>query len=387
MKSSHRFTLLALVLLAFAGCSPGSDAGGKGKGARGRTPLPFPVEVRPVEAQDIEYSVRAVGSVEAFETVQITSRISGVVDKVHFVEGEPVKKGAVLVEIDARRFALSVQAAAAALERARAAGAEARENLERREGVAKGNPGLIPGEELASFRTRARTAAAEERSAEVALAQARLDLRDAVVRAPVAGILQSRTVQTGQYVQTGTVLATLLQREPLLVRFRIPEAEAARVRAGQMARFRVRETGEGWEAKIRHVAGAADSATRMVAVTAEVQGEDTSALRPGAFAEVVVPVANAGNSPVVPQTAIRPSERGFLAFVIEGDTAHERVLQLGLRTESGLVEVLSGLKPGEQLVVRGAEALREGAAVRVVAPEKKPLPARGAEPGVQAGQR
>jgi multidrug efflux system membrane fusion protein len=88
---------------------------------------------------------------------------------------------------------------------------------------------------------------------------------------------------------------------------------------------------------------------------------------------VVVPVETSKGSPVVPQTAVRPSERGFLAFVVEGDKARERVLELGMRTEDGRVEVREGLKPGERLVVRGAEALRDGAAVRVAEGAKPAL--------------
>ena len=66
-------------------------------------------------------------------------------------------------------------------------------------------------------------------------------------------------------------------------------------------------------------------------------------------------------APVIPQTAIRPSDRGFIAFVVEKDAAVERILQLGMRTADGQVEVLAGLKLGEKLVIRGAEALRDGA--------------------------
>jgi membrane fusion protein (multidrug efflux system)/multidrug efflux system membrane fusion protein len=80
---------------------------------------------------------------------------------------------------------------------------------------------------------------------------------------------------------------------------------------------------------------------------------------------VTVPIGEARTSPVVPQTAVRPSERGFLAFVVEDSTARERVLTLGLRTEDGRVEVKSGLSAGEMLVVRGAEALRDGAKIRL----------------------
>ena len=86
-------------------------------------------------------------------------------------------------------------------------------------------------------------------------------------------------------------------------------------------------------------------------------------LRPGGFARISVPVAGVRQSPVVPQTAIRPSERGFLAFVVEDGKARERILTLGLRTLDGKVEVKEGIKEGDQLVIRGNEALRDGVEV------------------------
>jgi len=83
-------------------------------------------------------------------------------------------------------------------------------------------------------------------------------------------------------------------------------------------------------------------------------------------------VASAGQAPVIPVAAVRPSERGFLAYVVEGDAAVERILTLGMRSADGRVEVLSGLNGGEKLVVRGAEALSNGALVRIGAPAAAP---------------
>jgi multidrug efflux system membrane fusion protein len=327
--------------------------------------MQFPVEVAPVEVRDVEYVVNAVGSVEAFERVQITARVAGVVERVGFTEGQAAKKGEVLAEIEPTRYSLAVNAMKAALEKAQAAASEAQAGAQRRAAVNEQRPGLLPAEELQSFDTRARTASAEASGAKAALDQAELNLRDAYVRAPMDGVLQTRTVQTGQYVQPGYVLATLLRRDPLLLRFQVPEADVARIKPGMEARFQVRSDSHTYTAKITYVAAAADDQSRMVPVTAEVSHQESEALRPGSFASVAVPVATAKGSPVVPQTAVRPSERGFLAFVVEGDKAHERVLELGLRTADGRVEVREGLKAGERLVVRGAEALREGAVVRV----------------------
>ncbi|MBI5608667.1 MAG: efflux RND transporter periplasmic adaptor subunit, partial [Deltaproteobacteria bacterium] len=130
----------------------------------------------------------------------------------------------------------------------------------------------------------------------------------------------------------------------------------------------------GHTAVIRHIGGRADETSRLVEVLAVIDGA-TEALRPGAFAEVVVPVGAKRPAPVVPETAIRPSERGFLAFTVEGGKAKERILQLGMRTTDNLVEVVDGLKGGEQLVTIGGEALRDGAQVKVV-PAAAPGPSR-----------
>ena len=355
----------------------GGKGGGKGGGPGGRGPLQFPVEVRPVESRDVEYVVSAVGSVEAFEQVQITARVAGVVEQVRFMEGQSVKKGEVLAEIEPTRYSIAVRSAQASLEKALAAKAEADSAASRRAAANEVKPGLLPAEQIDTAEARARTTAADASAAKAAVEQAELNLRDAYVKAPMEGVLQTRTVQTGQYVQPGTVLATLLRRDPLLLRFTVPEADVARLKPGMPARFTVRSDSRTYTGKISYVADAADPASRMVKVTAEVGGPEAKTLRPGAFATVTVPVDTAKGAPVIPQTAVRPSERGFLTFVVQDGKARERVVELGLRTADGLVEVREGLKPGEQLVVRGGEALKDGAGVRIA---EGPKPALTGEP-------
>jgi len=333
---------------------------------RGGRPLQYPVEVVPVASRDVEYRVFAVGSVEAFEIVQVTARVQGVVEAVRFTEGDIVERDRVLVEIEPERNRLAVESARATLEKAEAARAEAQAGLERRESAIARQPGVIPAEEIQTWRTRLRTAEAEVLQMRAALQEAELNLRDAYVRAPVRGTIQTRTVQTGQYVQAGTTLATLLRRDPLLLRFSVPEQDARQIHPGMNANFEVRGSAGQHAARIVHVAAAADPSTRMVQVTAHVAGSQGEPPRPGAFAEVSVPVGSASDAPVVPETAVRPSERGFLGFVVTNGVAHERILTLGMRTADGLVEVRTGVAPGESLVVRGGEALNEGSAVRVM---------------------
>lgn len=364
--------LAGLVLLAScaAGCANESDGAAAGRGGArdksGGGGSAFPVEVQPVEVRDVEATITAAGSIEAFEIVQVTARVPGAIERVRFREGERVAKGAVLVEIEPERYRLAVVEAKAALEKARAANAEAEAGIARRESANERNPGVIPGEELGTWRTRAATAAAEVASQEAALHLAERNANDAQARAPFGGIIQTRDVQTGQYVQPGTLLTTLVRRDPLLLRFQVPEGESKILEPGLIARFRVRDSKEDRPAKITYVADTAHPSTRMVMVTAEIPNADPS-LRPGAFAEVTVPIQTKRSRPVIPQTAVRPSERGFLAFVVQGETAEERVLTLGMRTPDGLVEVREGLNPGDTLVVRGAEALRQGAKVKVSA--------------------
>jgi multidrug efflux system membrane fusion protein len=358
-----------LLLLLFAGAAAAACGGGESKSssasaARGPG-LVFPVEVETVQARPVEYAVSAVGSVEAFERVEVTARVGGAIEKVNFQEGANVDTGHVLVEIEPERYRLAVSSAKANVEKAEAAHAEATAGLRRREAVNAKNPDLVREEELDTFRTRMRTAAADVAQQKSALSLAELNLRESLARAPFPGIIQTRNVQTGQYVQPGAVIATLVRREPLLLRFQVPEQDAAALKPGMPVRFTVADEKAPYAARITLVAAAADPETRMVAVTSQVDDPKRSKLRPGTFAQVTVPVGGQVRSSVVPETAVRPSERGFLGFVVEGETARERVLTLGLRTPDGKVEIKDGVKPGEKVVVRGGEALKDGAKVRI----------------------
>ncbi len=373
-----RITLLILITTIFLACGKKGDAGPGGGPPKGK--LAFPVELVTIAAERVEYTVSAVGSVDAYERVQVTARVAGVVEHVRFAEGDVVKKGQVLVEIDPARYNLAVRRAKATLDRTQATEAEAKQNLARRDNLGTENEGVFSKEDVEGWRTRLRTSSAQASEAKAALDEANLNLRDAYVRTPIDGKMQTRSVQTGQFVQAGTVLGTVLRRDPLLLRFSVPEADAPSIRSGMVARFRVTGDERTHSAKITLVADASDQQTRMVPVVAEVDSEHKDSLRPGTFADVTVPIGTNDAAPVIPQTAIRPSERGFLAFVVENDVARERVLTLGMRTADGRVEVRKGLSPGEKLVVRGAEPLKEGAAIKV-GPAKQQAPAGSSSTG------
>src|SRR5262245_59296697 len=141
--------MLVALALPLAACK-GSEApqeqpqGGRRRGGRGG--LAFAVDGLPLEGKKLSYLVTAPGTIEAFERVQVTSRVAGVVDRVAFSEGQEVKKGDVLVAIDSERFRLAVNSAKAALDKADAAVRDLEAMVARREAASGKNPGLIPGE-------------------------------------------------------------------------------------------------------------------------------------------------------------------------------------------------------------------------------------------------
>jgi multidrug efflux system membrane fusion protein len=366
MRALNMFVpVVALLAFISGSCSNERSGADQKKSTAIRTKMQFPVEVIRVQNRAVTYTLSAVGSVEAFEKVQVTARVAGVVERVLFTEGDRSVSGQILVEIEPQRYSLAVESAQASFAKANAAKSDADAGLKRRELVDAQNPGLIPGEEIEAWRTKVLVAAAEVAQTGAALNQAKLNLHDAYVRAPLAGLVQTRTIQTGQYVQPGTVMATLIRRDPLLLRFQVTEQDAGQLRPGMKVFFKIRNENQSYEAKIVHVAAATDENSRMVAITAEVNDRQKQFLRSGSFAEITVPVGNSRQTPVIPQTAIRPGEKGFLAFVVENGVAAERILNPGMRTADGQIEILSGLQSGELLVVRGAEALVNGAAVRI----------------------
>jgi multidrug efflux system membrane fusion protein len=362
-----RALCIAAVVLGVVGCKATSDSGlKKGKAVN---KLEYPVQVAPIDLRQVNYTVMAPGSIEAFQQVQITARVAGAVDKVSFVEGQEVKQGDLLVAIEPDRYQVAVDQAKVAIDRAVATEKASEAELNRRQQAVAQHPGLVAGEEVEQYATNVATGKADIAAAQQALRVAQLNLRDSYVRAPIPGVIQSRTVQAGQYLQPGAILGTLLQRDPLLLRFGVTEQDAPRLKAGMIANMVMRESTRTYSAKIVLVADSADPSTRLVPVTGEV--DDTAHkywLRPGAFCEVNVPIGDAKQAIVVPSISVQPTATGNVAYTVDDkNIAHLRVVQLGMYTPDGGVEITQGLSAGELLVVEGFEALSEGAPVKISA--------------------
>jgi RND family efflux transporter MFP subunit len=372
----------ALGIAVLAACGGAGEAPAGKRAGR----LELPVDVAPLVPRRVQYVVTAPGSLDAFQEIQITARVAGAVDRVAFVEGQAVRRGDVLAAIERERYELAVEQARSALGRAEAVRRAAEAAVERRLAATRSSPGLVPGEELEQRRAAADMAGADAEAARSALRLAELDLRESWVRAPIAGVVQTRTVQQGQYLPRGAVLATILQRDPLLLRFQVSVQDALRLAPGMVATLALQEAPRGLTATISLVAGAADRATRRVGVTAQVAAEpgaeaDTEEpgrwLRPGAFCQVAVSVGDLREALVVPSLAVQQTERGNIVYVVGGDRiARARVVELGMHTPDGGVELTHGVMAGELLVIHGLEPLGDGAPVRIV--DRLSLEAAGA---------
>jgi len=352
--------LAILVVLACGACSK-SDA------ATVTHKLEYPVQVATLAKRHMQYTVTAPGSIDAFQQVQITARVVGAVDRVAFVEGQNVKAGDVLATIESDRYQVAVDQAKAALARSQATQKSAEAELQSRTAAEAAHKGLIAGEEIEQHQTAVATAKADVEANNQALRVAQLNLRDSVVRAPIEGVVQTRTVQTGQYLQAGAVLATILQRDPLLVRFAVAEQDAPRLTPGMKGNIQLRESTRVFTATLTLVAGAADPQTRLVPVTGQVDPtEHPYWLRPGAFCEVTIPIGNAHDAIVVPSMAVLPTEKGNVVYVVDAkNVAHQKVVALGMHTADGNIEVTRGVDEGEQIVVRGIEPLSDSAPVKI----------------------
>lgn len=355
-----------VALLLAAGCGKPAGAPSGPPAAALRKPKVTVTVATPV---DVSYTVEAAGTLEAAEEVSIPARVSGVLDKVNFREGQAVTTETVLAEIDVERYELAVRRAKAELDRAAAHAELAQKQYANRRQLydegQKTNKQWVTEEQLATWR-----ADVEKAKADVSRAQADLDLarRDAAysrVRPPIAGTVNRKMVALGEYVKPETVLGTMIDTSRLYVRFTVPELDAARLAVDQDVFFTLRSapSEKPYHAKIFYLSQKADPMTRAVEAKAEVTAP-TGQFRAGLFVAVSVPTS-LSKGIVIPERAALPTERGFIVYVLDGTRVHAKVVRLGLRTPQG-IEVLQGLDPGATVVVDGAASLREGLEVEVV---------------------
>jgi membrane fusion protein, multidrug efflux system len=344
-----------------------SSCGGGGEPARAAAQGARTLSVRtaPVTARDVVYSIQSLGSLEPEELVQITAEVSGAVKEVMFHAGNRVTAETVLARIDPERYRLEAVRAEATYRKAVATWERSKADLARREELAKDQ--LVAVEELNRVRQETEQLAADAAAAKAALEIAQQNARRADVRPSRAGVINTRTVDTGQFVQVGTSLATLVDLRRLRLRFKVNESESLKAADGQAVTFRVGSLGDAaFTARVYHVGDVADAATRQVEILAWV--DNPGVLKPGFFAEVTLATETRKGAIVINEGAIQASERGFVVFVVADGKAQERPVKIGLRTGDGSVEIVSGLTAGEVIVTEGSDRLGDGMPVQAVGP-------------------
>ena len=353
----------SLVLIT---CAAGLLPGCREQPAPGAKPRGVAVAVRvaPVRVADVVYAIEALGSLEAEELIQVPAEVEGAVSGVQFHEGDRVSSATVLLRIDPERYRLEAERADASYKKALADQNRALEEWQRREQLAKEQ--LVSVEDLTRAKQESERLAADTAAAKAALDWALENRRRSEVKAPRAGVINTRNVVTGQFAKNGDVLATIVDTSRLRLRFKLSDGESLRVRAGDVVSFIVASLGERrFEARVYHVGQVADTQTRQVEVLAWV--ENPGVLKPGFFAEVKVATEAHKGALVVPQGAIQASERGFITYVVDGAHARLRLVKIGLRTKQGDVEILDGVGAGDTVVTEGSDRLADGIAVSTVA--------------------
>ncbi|HZM68841.1 MAG TPA: efflux RND transporter periplasmic adaptor subunit [Candidatus Cryosericum sp.] len=321
------------------------------------------VTVAPVSVRDVTYTLEAIGSIEAEEEVRVTAGVEGVVTRVSFREGDTVTTSSVLAEIDPEIFRLRADKARATLDQTAAQEKQALAELRRREELLQQDPPLVSAEEVERARQEAERLRAAGAEARAAWELAEQDRRRSIVHPLVAGVINRKSVVTGQHVESKDVLATLADTRRLRLRFKVSEQESVRLKDGMLVGFTTAAYPKRtFEAQVFHVSSSADPQSRMVECLARVEAE-AAELKPGFFAEVSAAIESHKDAIVVPERAVLATDKGFVVYEVDSGLARQRQVSVGLRTKTGEVEILSGLAPNAIVVTDGGAVLRDGAPV------------------------
>jgi membrane fusion protein, multidrug efflux system len=308
------------------------------------------VEVADARATRTSTDIRAIGSLQSDETVQLAPEIAGRVSEIDFVEGTKVKAGDILVRLDDALVRAEVTDAEARLNLAQANNERARQ-LSRTGNVTERSR----DEAVTNFETA---------QAALELAKTRLDKH--VLRAPFDGIVGVRKVSIGAFVAVGTPVVNVEKIDGLKVDFKVPEVYLTSIKVGQVIDVTVDAIpGRIFKGEIYAIDPQVDVNGRALQVRARIDNTDM-VLRPGLFARILIKGAVERDVVVIPESAILPRAGNNFVFRVSDGRAKEVGVKLGDRSNAK-VEIISGLEPGDIVVTAGQHKLRDGAAVEVVA--------------------
>ncbi|HWZ71831.1 MAG TPA: efflux RND transporter periplasmic adaptor subunit [Casimicrobiaceae bacterium] len=340
------------------------------RAAAQKTTAAVPVSAAQVVARTMPVSLTAIGNVEPFTTVAVKARVDGQLNSVKFKEGDEVRQGSVMFEIDPRPFAASLKQAQANLAKDRALLDRASEQEKRYKDLLSKN--FISPDAYEQVRTNTETAAATVSADEAAIENARLMLEYCTIRSPVTGYAGRIQIQQGNLVKANDTnpLVTVNQVVPIYTSFSVPEQNVSDIRKYQgdgelkvQAAF-TNAAHAPVAGKLSFIDNTADMTTGTIKLKAEFPNTD-KALWPGQFVNVVLTLYEQKDAVVAPSAAIQNGPAGQYVYVVKPDqTVEMRVIKIA-RAEGDDTVVASGLQPGEQVVIVGQLRLAPGTKVNV----------------------
>ncbi|HEY2381482.1 MAG TPA: MdtA/MuxA family multidrug efflux RND transporter periplasmic adaptor subunit [Terriglobia bacterium] len=345
------------------------QGGGRG-GGRGNLG-PVPVVVTKVGRSSIPVYLDGLGSVTAYYTTTVKSRVDGQLMKVEFNEGDFVREGQELVQIDPRPYQVQLDQAQATLARDSAILANARKDLERYRGLVATD--AIPAQQLDTQTALVAQDEAVVKQDQANIESANLNLTYSKVTAPITGVVGLRVVDPGNIVhasdQNGMI--TITQLQPISVLFTVPEdsvqAVTQKLRTGihlpvdAYNRDKSKKLASGMLVTLDNQI---DSSTGTVRLKAVFDNKD-NALFPQQFVNVRLLVDTLTNQLVIPNVAVQNGQQGTFVYVVDQDSrVHIKPVKVGITTEDK-ADILSGITEADQIVVDGTDRLVENAVVRV----------------------
>jgi membrane fusion protein (multidrug efflux system) len=334
----------------------------------GFQPPPEAVTTLVAREQPWELTLTAIGTAAAVQGVTVSADLPGIVEAITFESGRAVKRGAALVRLDARQ------------EKAQLTAAEAQRDLD-----------LLNLDRIRGLREQGITSqadydriTAEAKQAEARVGEIRALIDRKVIRAPFTGILGIRQVNLGQYLKGGDPVVPLQAIDPIHVDFTVPQDNISQARAGREVRVTVEGEPGDLAGKITAVDSIVDPATRNIHVQASLPNPEAK-LRPGMFVRVEVVLPERDSVVALPASAVRYAPYGNSVFIVQEMKGPKGEAYRGVRQEfvklgggrGDQVVVLSGVKPGEEVVTSGVFKLRNGAAILVnneIQPANSPAP-------------
>ena len=361
MHTEYRVTkfILLLSLIVIPACSKGKQA----------PPRIVPVVAETADMRSVPLQVKAIGNVEAYNTVTIKSQVNGEISEVHFREGQDVRQGKLLFRIDPRPFESALRQAESTLARDRAQAKNAQEESKRYATLA--GKGFVSVQEYDRARTNADALDAVVKADEAAVENARLQLEYTSIKAPIDGQTGAITIQKGNVVKANDVpLVTINQITPIYATFSVPEQDLAnikRYKASGDLHVEVsmpQGTKKPIKGTLTFIDNKVNTTTGTIMLKATFANQDR-ALWPGQFVDVVLTLTTERDRVVVPSQAVQTGQQGQYVYVIKDDMTAEFRVVTPDRMYGDWTVIDRGIAAGEKVVTDGQLRITPGVKVEI----------------------